>query len=92
MVHIALLAEVIGNALQVARAREALGTSIEEARRANEELEAFNRAMVGRENRVIELKDEVNALLAELRQAAPLPARLERARAGRAAEPPAKPP
>lgn len=68
MVYVAMLAEVIGNALQVARAREALGSSVEEARRANEGLEAFNRAMVGRENRVIELKEEVNALLAELRR------------------------
>ncbi len=58
MSHIALLAEVLGNALQVARARE-------ETNRANEELEAFNRAMVGRELRVIELKEEVNALLNE---------------------------
>lgn len=65
MVYVAMLAEVIGNALQVARARDALGQSVEEARRANEELEAFNRAMVGRENRVIELKEEVNGLLAE---------------------------
>ncbi len=66
IMHIALLAEVIGNALQVARAREALRTSVETSRRANEELEAFNRAMVGREARVIEMKEEVNRLLAEL--------------------------
>lgn len=65
MEHIALLAEVIGNALQVARAREALRMSVDSARQANDELEAFNRAMVGRENRVIELKEEVNRLLAE---------------------------
>lgn len=66
IMHIALLAEVLGNTLQVARAREALRASIEEVRRANEELEAFNKAMVGREGRVIELKEEINQLLVEL--------------------------
>jgi len=66
MVHIALLAEVLGNTLQVARAREALRSSVEEVRRANEELEAFNKAMVGRESRVIELKEDINKLLVEL--------------------------
>ncbi len=65
MHHISLLAEVLGNALQVARTRAELRDSMEKVRRANEELEAFNRAMVGRENRVIELKEEVNALLIE---------------------------
>lgn len=66
MMHIALLAEVLGNALQVARAREALRRSAEATTRANDELEAFNRAMVGREHRMLELKEEVNALLTEL--------------------------
>jgi PAS domain S-box-containing protein len=66
MMHIALLAEVLGNALQVARARGALRSAVEDAKRANEDLEGFNRAMVGREGRVIELKEEVNQLLAEL--------------------------
>lgn len=66
IMHIALLAEVLGNTLQVARAREALRASIEEVRRANEELEAFNKAMVGRESRVIELKEDINRLLVEL--------------------------
>ena len=65
MAHIALLAEVLGNALQVARARADLRKSVDETTRANNELEAFNRAMVGRENRIIELKEEINALLAE---------------------------
>jgi len=65
MAHIALLAEVLGNALQVARAREDLRRSVEETTRANDELEEFNRAMVGRENRIIELKEEINALLAD---------------------------
>lgn len=68
MQHVSLLAEVIGNALQAARAREALRGSVEEVQRANEELEAFNRAMIGRENRIIELKEEVNALLAEAKR------------------------
>ncbi len=66
MLHIALLAEVLGNALQVARARGALRGAVEDAKRANVELEGFNRAMVGREGRVIELKEEVNQLLGEL--------------------------
>ena len=66
MMHIALLAEVLGNALQVARARGALRSAVEDTKRANAELEGFNRAMVGREGRVIELKEEVNQLLAEL--------------------------
>lgn len=59
LAHIAMLAEVIGNALQVARARA--------------ELEEFNQAMLHREDRVIELKDEVNALQAELGRPARYP-------------------
>ncbi len=66
IMHIALLAEVVGNTLQVARARETVRISAEETRRAYDEVEAFNRAMVGRENRIIELKEEINRLLAEL--------------------------
>ena len=66
MMHIALLAEVLGNALQVARARGALRKAVEETKNANAELEGFNRAMVGREGRVIELKEEVNQLLAAM--------------------------
>lgn len=66
MMHIALLAEVLGNALQVARGREALRRSMEELKRANDELEAFNWTMVGRENRIIELKEEINRLLVDL--------------------------
>lgn len=65
-VHIALLAEVIGNALQAARAREDLRRLLEERQQAMEEIERFNRAMLGRENRIIELKEEVNALLKEM--------------------------
>jgi len=65
MEHIALLAEVLGNALQVARAREELRQSVEKTKHAYDELEAFNRAMIGRENRIIELKVEVNGLLME---------------------------
>ncbi|NCC51016.1 MAG: response regulator [Spartobacteria bacterium] len=61
--HAALLAEVLGNALQTARARKALDASIEEVQKANRELEAFNQAMVGREERIIALKEEVNAVL-----------------------------
>jgi PAS domain S-box-containing protein len=42
----------------------------EELRASNDELERFNRAMVGRELRMIELKQEVNALRAQLGQPA----------------------
>jgi PAS domain S-box-containing protein len=61
--HAALLAEVLGNALQTARARKALDASMEEVQKANRELETFNFAMVGREERIIELKEEVNTEL-----------------------------
>jgi PAS domain S-box-containing protein len=40
----------------------------EELRAANQELEEFNRAMVGREFRMIELKKEINAVCAQLGQ------------------------
>ena len=65
-IHIALLAEVIGNALQAARTREALRRLLEQQQRALAEIELFNRSMIGRENRIIELKEEVNSLLQEL--------------------------
>ena len=45
----------------------------EELRRRNEELERFNRATVGREARMIELKQQVNALSRQLRRPAPYP-------------------
>jgi PAS domain S-box-containing protein len=38
----------------------------EALKRNTEELEAFNKAMIGREGRVIELKEEINRLCAEL--------------------------
>jgi PAS domain S-box-containing protein len=38
----------------------------EEVRQRNAELETFNQAMIGRESRVIELKEEINALCARL--------------------------
>ena len=39
-----------------------------ELRTSNAELRRFNEAMVGRELRMIELKQEINALCAQLRQ------------------------
>jgi PAS domain S-box-containing protein len=47
------------------KAEEALQQHMEEMRRANEELERFNRVAVGRELRMIELKREINALCAD---------------------------
>ena len=41
---------------------------VEEQRAANEELVRFNRVMVGRELRIIELKKQVNELRAQLGQ------------------------
>ncbi len=65
MYHISMLAEVLGNALQIAGARADLRASMEKLKQANEELAAFNQVMVGRENRMIDLKEEINQLLAE---------------------------
>lgn len=45
------------------RAEEALRQAMQELTDANRDLERFNRAAVGREQRMIELKKEVNALL-----------------------------
>jgi len=68
--YTAFLAEVLGNALQTARARQALDASIEDVQKANRELETFNLTMVGREERIIELKEEVNT---ELKQSGRAP-------------------
>ena len=73
LMHISLLAEVFGNALQAAGARSQLKTSLEQVQKANEEMEAFNRAMVGRENRIIALKEEINDCLKELGRPARYP-------------------
>jgi PAS domain S-box-containing protein len=48
------------------RAEEELRRRTGELEKTAEELGRFNRAMVGRENRMIELKAEINALCAEL--------------------------
>ena len=50
------------------RMEEEIGRRAEELRATNEELTRFNEAMVGRELRMIELKQEVNALCAQLGQ------------------------
>jgi PAS domain S-box-containing protein len=71
--HIALLSEVLGNALQTAHTQRELEVSIDRLQRANRELEIFNQAMVGRENRIIELKKQINSLLAESQRPARYP-------------------
>ena len=48
------------------RAEEALRQKAEALRASNDELEQFNRAMVGRELRMIELKQEINELCGRL--------------------------
>lgn len=48
------------------RAVEALRQKAEEIRASNDELEQFNRAMVGRELRMIELKEEIDELCRHL--------------------------
>jgi PAS domain S-box-containing protein len=50
------------------RAETEIRRHAEELRSANEELNRFNEAMVGRELRMVELKQEVNALCAQLGQ------------------------
>ena len=52
------------------RSEEALRRHSEELRASNEELERFNLSLVDREQRMIELKQEVNALLGRLGQPA----------------------
>ncbi len=48
------------------RAEAQVKRYVDELRRANEELTRFNRAMVGRELRMVELKQEINALSVRL--------------------------
>jgi signal transduction histidine kinase len=48
------------------RAEEAMLQIVEELRVSNNELEQFNRSMVGRELRMIELKEEINELCLRL--------------------------
>jgi hypothetical protein len=49
-------------------AEEEIRRRAEELRATNEELTGFNEAMVGRELRMIELKQEIDALCAQLGQ------------------------
>ena len=51
------------------QAEESLRIKAEELRASNDELEFFNRAMVGRELRMIELKEEIDALCRRLGEA-----------------------
>jgi hypothetical protein len=49
-------------------AEQLIERQLEELRTANEDLERFNRLTVGRELRIVELKQEVNALCKRLGQ------------------------
>jgi len=51
------------------RAEQALQQKVEELHASNNELEQFNRASVGRELRMIELKEEINSLCRRLGEA-----------------------
>jgi hypothetical protein len=51
------------------RAEEALRQKVEELHASNKELAQFNRASVGRELRMIELKEEINELCRRLGEA-----------------------
>ena len=55
------------------RAEEALRQKAEALRASNAELEQFNRAMVGRELRMIELKQEINEMCGRLGEPPPHP-------------------
>ena len=55
------------------QAAEALRQKVAELRASNDELEGFNRAMVGRELRMIELKQEINELCGRLGEPPPHP-------------------
>ena len=50
----------------IKQAEDALRQKVEELRASNDELELFNRGMVGRELRMIELKQEINELCRRL--------------------------
>jgi PAS domain S-box-containing protein len=81
------LVDVLARALAVRRSSDGkplrlVGTHVDiterkrvedELRKKTAELETFNRTMIGREKRVIELKEEVNRLCAELKRAQAYP-------------------
>jgi PAS domain S-box-containing protein len=62
---------------RVKEAEEQTRRRAEELRATNEELRRFNEAMVGRELRMVELKQEVNALRAQLGQPPPYSSELD---------------
>jgi PAS domain S-box-containing protein len=60
--QLTLLMEGMWRLIERKRSEEALRQNVEELRASNDELEQFNRAAVGRELRMIELKLELNEL------------------------------
>ena len=68
-VHIAVVEDIT----ERKKAEAELQRSTKELRERNEELERFNKAVVGRELRMIELKKQTNKLSKELGQSEPYP-------------------
>lgn len=62
-------AKVMRDVTERKQAEEQSQANLERLHATNAELETFNRAMVGREKRMIELKGEINVLCAQLGQA-----------------------
>jgi two-component system CheB/CheR fusion protein len=64
--QLTLIMDGVWRLLERKRAEEVVLKKVEELRASNEELDQFNRAMVGRELRMIELKEDINALCRRL--------------------------
>jgi GAF domain-containing protein len=64
--QLTLIMDGVWRLLERKRAEEVVLKKVEELRASNEELNQFNHAMVGRELRMIELKEDINALCRRL--------------------------